>query len=137
MNCSTNTTRRKSNPEPPDEDGRSAAGVNDMVWLEMISIRTAGMIETGKVFDICREILLLAAFEKLLKLTVYSNARYATDISIHLQWKSYPGRESAVGREVCAALKALGLVNHTLWIEQEDLSLALPGNWGSGGTSEE
>jgi hypothetical protein len=27
---------------------------NGMIWLEMISIRTAGIIETGKVFEICR-----------------------------------------------------------------------------------
>ena len=43
-----------------------------MIWLEMISIRTAGIIEAGKVFEICRQMLQSIADEKLLKLTVFS-----------------------------------------------------------------
>lgn len=90
-----------------------------MAWLEMISIRTAGIVEAGKVFDICREFFQSSAVEKLLKLTVYCNARYATDISIHLQWKSDPGAGSILGGEVSAALGGLGLISHTMWVEQE------------------
>ena len=92
-----------------------------MTWLEMISIRTAGIIEAGKVFDICSQMFQSIADEKLLKLTVFCNARYATDISIHLQWKSGPGSGSILGREINSALGDLGLISHTLWIEQEEL----------------
>ena len=94
---------------------------NGMIWLEMISIRTAGIIEAGKVFEICSQMFQSIADEKLLKLTVFSNARYATDISIHLQWKSDSGSGSILGREISSALGDLGLVNHSLWIEQEEL----------------
>jgi hypothetical protein len=94
---------------------------NGMIWLEMISVRTAGIIEAGKVFEICRQMFQCIADEKLLKLSVFSNARYATDISIHLQWKSKSGSESILGREMSSALGDLGLVSHTLWIEQEEL----------------
>lgn len=62
-----------------------------MVCLEMISIRTAGIIEAGKVCEICRQMFQSIADAKPLKLTVLCNARYATDISIHLQWKSDSG----------------------------------------------
>ncbi|MGA2405004.1 MAG: hypothetical protein ABSG91_25450 [Syntrophobacteraceae bacterium] len=92
---------------------------NGMIWLEMISIRTAGVIEAAKVFDICRQSFQSIAVEKLLKLTVYCNAKYTTDISIHLQWKSDPGPRSILGSHVSSALGDLGLISHTLWIEQE------------------
>jgi len=49
---------------------------------------------------------------------VYCSARYKTDISIHFQWKSDPGPGSILGLEVVSALKELGLVSHTLWIER-------------------
>jgi hypothetical protein len=100
---------------------RSPARKNGMIRLEMISIRTAGIIEAGKVFEICRQMFQSIADEKLLKLTVFCNARYATDISIHLQWKSGPGSGSILGREINSALGDLGLISHTLWIEQEEL----------------
>jgi hypothetical protein len=92
-----------------------------MIWLEMISIRTAGIIEAGKVFEICSQMFQSIADEKLLKLTVFCNARYATDISIHLQWKSDSGSGSILGRGMISALGDLGLVSHTLWIEQEEV----------------
>ena len=88
-----------------------------MIWLEMISIRTAGIIEAGKVFEVCRQMFQSIADEKLLKLTVFCNARYETDISIHLQWKSDHAAGSILGREMSSALSDFGLINHTLWIE--------------------
>ncbi len=92
-----------------------------MICLEMISIRTAGIIEAGKVFEICGQMLQSIANKKMLKMTVFCNARYATDISVHLQWKSDSGSESILGRQMCSALGDLGLVNHTLWIEREEV----------------
>lgn len=90
-----------------------------MIWLEIISIRTAGIIETGKVFEICRHMFQSIADEKLLKWTVFCSAKYATDISIHLQWKSESGSGSILGGEMTSALSDFGLINHTVWIEQE------------------
>ena len=92
-----------------------------MIWLELISLRAADLIEAEKAFEFCRESFQSIAAEQLLKLTVYCNAQYITDMSIHLQWKSDPGPGSILGKEVSSALKDFGLVSHTLWIEQEDL----------------
>jgi hypothetical protein len=93
---------------------------NGMILLEIISIRTAGSKEAGKVFEICRQMFQSIADDKLLKATVFCNARYATDISIHLQWKSDSGSGSILGSEMTSALEDLGLISHTLWIEQEE-----------------
>ena len=93
---------------------------NGMMLLEIISIRTAGIMEAGEVFEICRQMFQSIADDKLLKSTVFCNARYATDISIHLRWKSDSGSGSILGCEMSSALGDLGLISHTLWIEQEE-----------------
>jgi hypothetical protein len=93
---------------------------NGMILLEMISIRTAGITEAGKVFEICRQMFQSIADDKLLKSTVFCNSRYSTDISIHLRWKSGSGSGSILGSEISSALGDLGLISHTLWIEQEE-----------------
>jgi hypothetical protein len=92
-----------------------------MIWLEMISTRAVGMIEAEKILELCRQTHQSIAGEKLLTMTVFCSTRYATDISIHLQWKSNPGTGSVLGRELSSALADLGLISHTLWIEQEEL----------------
>jgi hypothetical protein len=89
-----------------------------MIWLEIISTEAAGIIEAEEVF----EDLQANEPEKLLKMTVFRNAKYATDIRIHLQWKSDPGTGNISSRELSAALGDLGLINHTLWIDQEEFT---------------
>jgi hypothetical protein len=90
-----------------------------MIWLEMISTRAAGMIEARKIMEICKQTHQSIAGEKLLKMTVFCNTKYPTDISIHLQWRCDPGTGTVLGSELCSTLADLGLVSYTLWIEQE------------------
>jgi len=94
-----------------------------MIWLEMISTRAAGIMEAEKVLEICRQMHLSIAGEKLLIMAAFRNAKYGTDISIHLYWKSDPGTGSFLGKELILALEELGLVSHTVWIEQEELDI--------------
>ncbi|MHC1727833.1 MAG: hypothetical protein AB9866_17825 [Syntrophobacteraceae bacterium] len=91
-----------------------------MIWLEMVSIRTAGSLESGRILEICRECCRSISSGELLKVTVYSNTRYESDVSIHLQWRSDPGPWSILGREIISALSDLGLISHTFWVEQEN-----------------
>jgi hypothetical protein len=93
-----------------------------MTYLETINIRTAGPIEAAKVLELCSETFQSIAVDQLMKVAVYSNAAYATDISIQLQWKSDPGSESVLGRALREALGDLGLINHTTWAEHEELT---------------
>ena len=99
-----------------------------MVWLEMINIRTAGVIEAGKVLDLCRQVFESIAFEPALRLKVFCNAKYVTDIGIHLRWKLDPGPSSVLGNQLSSALGDFGLISHTLWIEQELVATAQPEN---------
>lgn len=93
-----------------------------MVWLETINIRSAGVIEAAKVLGLCKQIVEATEFDTVLRFKVYCNAMYATDISIHLQWKSDPGPSSVLGNELASALRDLGLISHTVWIQQEELT---------------
>ncbi|MDR3555669.1 MAG: hypothetical protein P4L55_13005 [Syntrophobacteraceae bacterium] len=107
-----------------------------MVWLETINIRSAGATEARKVLDLCRRIVESTASEKGLRLKIFCNAAYATDISIHLQWKSDPGAFSILGKELSSALQDHGLISHSVWIEQEgpagiDPVRKTPGQQGS------
>ncbi len=97
-----------------------------MVWLEVINVRSAGIVEAGKILDLCRQIIESLAFETALRLKVFCNANYATDISIQLQWKSDPGGASILGTEISSACQGLGLISHTVWFEQEGLTVDTP-----------
>lgn len=87
------------------------------IWVEIISIRTGGITEVRKVLKICMLMFPSIEVKNLINLRLYYNVKYATDISIHLQWKKDPGGKSDLGNEVDAALKGLGLISHTVWIE--------------------
>ena len=93
-----------------------------MVWLETINIRSAGVGEARKVLELCSRIAESTAPDTAFRLTVFCNATYTTDISIHLQWNSDPGPSSLLGGELTSAIQDLGLISHTVWIEQEDLN---------------
>lgn len=90
-----------------------------MKWLETINIRTARVTDAAKIIELCRQSFQSIAVEKLLKLTIYHSAKYATDIGIHLEWESDPGLKSVLGGSINEVLGDLGLTSHTLWIEHE------------------
>ncbi len=89
-----------------------------MICLEMLSIRTAGVAEAEKVLDICDQFC-VSAINESLKMTIFRNVRYPTDISIHLRWDSNPDNDGILGRQMKSELESLGLVNHTIWIQEE------------------
>lgn len=93
-----------------------------MLWIESIDLRTARATASAKVFELCRQAFHSFLAEKLLKLTVYSSARYAGDISVCLEWESDPGAESAIGRAIHGELRNMGLISHTVWKQEEEFS---------------
>ncbi|MGC8491773.1 MAG: hypothetical protein ACP5SH_08545 [Syntrophobacteraceae bacterium] len=90
-----------------------------MVWLETINIRSAGVIEARKVLELCSQIAESTTLDTALRVKVFCDTTYTTDISIHLEWNSDPGPLSVLGNELTEAFRDLGLINHTVWIEQE------------------
>jgi hypothetical protein len=51
--------------------------------------------------------------------TLYRRDRLKTDVAVHIHYLEVPGREgtSALGFRLASALRDLGLVEHTGWVE--------------------
>lgn len=90
-----------------------------MVWLEIISVRTAAYQETLAALDLCQRIRPRDSAGKPIELRVYCSASYATDLSVHIRWIFEGGQhgKTPFGLELGSALSHLGFVNHTLWME--------------------
>jgi len=90
-----------------------------MKWLEIITLRSSDMGNRATVAEVSK----LAAEEKGSDrspgIKIYRHASLETDVSIHLIHESEQGdlRPSILGQQLAAALKELGLVNHSLWVE--------------------
>ncbi len=56
----------------------------------------------------------------LVEIRVYHHSVVETDLSIHIYWKSELGSQdkSPLGLRFSSALKPLGLLNHSVWIER-------------------
>jgi len=91
-----------------------------MKWLEIIKLRAADTSE-----DLRRELLRSIADtgegRDSVRITAYRHAALESDLSLHLRWESDRPDEqgSTLGLQLVQSLKELGLVDHSLWIEEE------------------
>lgn len=90
-----------------------------MKWLEIIKLRSAGT-------DPCllEELLLLIdKFNQsgLVEMKTFRHAFLESDWTIHLHWESERPEEngSSLGLRLAQAFKEFGLVDHSVWIEEE------------------
>ncbi len=90
-----------------------------MKWLEVIKLRSTEE-SSGVVKELLRSISQLKQ-PGLEEIKIYRHASLETDLSLHLQWNSErPERDgSAPGLHLVHALKEFGLVDHSLWVEEE------------------
>jgi hypothetical protein len=90
-----------------------------MKWLEVIKLRSAGK-DSGSLNEL---LLLMDKFSQrgLVETKIYRHAALETDLSVHLRWDSeWPERTgSSPGLHLAQALKEFGLVDHSIWIEEE------------------
>ncbi len=90
-----------------------------MKWLEIAKLRSG-----ERDSQLLKE--LLPSLDKLSQpglagMKAYSHATLETDLSIHLHWESGRPEQngSALGLRLVQALKEFGLVDHSVWIEEE------------------
>ena len=90
-----------------------------MKWLEVIKLRSAGN-NSGLLKELLLSIDKLSQSE-LVEMKTYHHAALETDLSIHLHWKSGRPEQngSALGHRLAQALKEFGLMDHSIWIEEE------------------
>ena len=92
-----------------------------MAWLEIIEIRSVSSnreLLEAQLQDIIKE---LSRETNLLTVKVYRHAALDTDFSVQIYHnsKKTDTKCSSICTLLLAALKDFGLVNHTVWIEQE------------------
>ena len=63
----------------------------------------------------------------LVEVRIYHHSIVETDLSIHIYWESEPGSQhkSSLGLKLSYALKDLGLLNHSVWVETAALEVPL------------
>ncbi len=108
-----------------------------MKWVEIITLRSPSKID-GRFIDE----LLKGVSESdsptdtpthLVGIRIYYHPVVETDLSIHISWKSESGRQdrSPLGLRFADALKNLGLLNHSVWVETAALEFSGRGYEGS------
>jgi hypothetical protein len=101
--------------------GTLCASFRCMVWVEMIRLRTTlGRIEDATSL-LHTAVLQATGEKKLLQSRIYRSASFRTDLALNLVWDSDSLREegSTAGLSIAGALKDLGLVDHSVWVELE------------------
>jgi len=93
-----------------------------MKWVEIITLRSSSRINTEFVDELLKELKKVDKPETpkhLAEIRVYHHSIVETDLSIHIYWKSEQGSQhkSSLGLKLSSALKDLGLLNHSVWIE--------------------
>ena len=102
-----------------------------MKWVEIISLRCATHIDTPFVNELLKGIsesdAVTDAPEHLVGIREYHHSVVETDLSIHLYWECESGSQdkSPLGLRVSSALRDLGLLNHSVWVETAALEFPL------------
>lgn len=89
-----------------------------MKWLEVIRLRSA-----EKCLAVLDELLIsISKVDQtgLAEMKVYRHADLETDFSLHLYWDAERMEQqgSTLGLRLTQALKKFGLVDHSVWIEE-------------------
>jgi hypothetical protein len=95
-------------------------GENMMRWLEVIKLRAAGNGEE-LLDELFRQMNNAGQDRGLVEIKTYRHAALETDLSLHLHWESERPEQtgSILGLRLAQALKEFGLIDHSIWIEEE------------------
>ena len=102
-----------------------------MKWVEIITLRSPTKIDTQLVNELLKGVsesnLPTDTSKHLVEIRIYHHSVVETDLSIHIYWKSEPGSQdkSPLGLRFSSALRNLGLLNHSVWVETAGLEFPL------------
>ncbi len=100
-----------------------------MKWVEIITLRSPSKIK-GQFIDE----LLKGVSESdsdtpnhLIEITIYHHSVVETDVSIYIFWESEKETQdkSPIGLRFSSALKPMGLLNHSVWVETAALKFPI------------
>jgi hypothetical protein len=90
-----------------------------MKWLEIITLRSHAKVETRLLDEFLLQVVKSKTSGHPEEIRIYQNSIVETDLSIHIYWETKPRsqRESPLGQQLSYALKGLGLLNYSVWVE--------------------
>ena len=91
-----------------------------MKWLEIIKLRASGNSEDLRA-QLLQSIADVNQQGGSVRINAYRHAALESDLSLHLHWQSERSDElgSTLGLQLARSLKEFGLIDHSLWIEEE------------------
>jgi hypothetical protein len=98
-----------------------------MKWVEIITLRSLNKLNTQLLNELLQQVVKSKTAWHPVEIRVYHHSTVETDLSIHIYWKSEPGNQdkSPLGLRFYSALKPLGLLNHSVWVETAALEFPL------------
>ena len=102
-----------------------------MKWVEIITLRSPANINKQFVDELLKEVgesdSPTDTPKHLAEIRVYHHSVVETDLSIHIYWESESGSQnkSSLGLRFSSALRNLGLLNHSVWVETAALEFPL------------
>jgi hypothetical protein len=94
-----------------------------MKWVEIIALRSPSKINGQFIDELLKGVdesdSPTDTPKHLVEIIIYHHSVVETDMSIHIFWDSEKGNQakSPLGLRFSSALKPLGLLNHSVWIE--------------------
>jgi hypothetical protein len=94
-----------------------------MKWVEIITLRSPSKINGQFIDELLKGVgesdPSTDTSNQLVEIRIYHHSVVETDLSIHIFWESEPGSQnkSPLGLRFSYALKPLGLLNHSVWVE--------------------
>lgn len=104
-----------------------------MKWVEIITLRSPTRINAQFVDELLKQVDESDIRKHLVGIRTFQHAIVETDLSIHIYWESESGsqQKSPLGLKFSYALKDMGLLNHSVWVETATLESVSPGYRGS------
>lgn len=90
-----------------------------MKWVEIITLRSLAKAKRQLVDELLRQVFKQKESGLAASIRVYHRPAIETDLSIHIHWEDglqHPS-ESPLGQQLSYALKGLGLLHHSIWVE--------------------
>ena len=90
-----------------------------MKWIEIITLRSFAKVNTQLLDEFLQQVVKSKTAEHPVEIRMYQHSILETDLTIHIYWETKPQhrRESPLGQQFSYALKGLGLLNHSVWVE--------------------
>jgi hypothetical protein len=107
-----------------------------MKWIEIITLRSPSKINEQFIDELLKGVGRSAeptdTPSELVEIRTYHHCAVETDLSIHIHWESEQECQdkSPLGLRFSSALKPLGLLNYSVWVETTSWNFLNDGSHG-------